>query len=94
MFPEDIIIEPVQTEKAVINREKSIYTFYVHSQATKGQIKEAIKKLFLVDARKINIIKKPAKVRRLRGRAGYTRERRKAVIKLKEGQTIKLFEGA
>lgn len=93
MYAEDVIIEPVQSEKAILMREKGYYVFYVAPYATRGQIREALKTLFSVEAEKINIIQKPGKLKRVRVQVGYSSRRKKAVIKLKPGQEIKVFEG-
>lgn len=91
---EDVLIEPVLSEKANILREQNKYTFKVSSDATKIQIKEAVRKLFnvkVVDCTTINV---QGKVKRLRGRPGRTSSYKKAIVKLAPGETIKVFEGA
>ncbi len=91
---EDVLIEPVLSEKATALREQNKYTFIVSKSATKIQIKEAVRKLFnvkVVDCTTINVL---GKIKRLRGRPGRTASYKKAIVKLAPGETIKVFEGA
>ncbi len=91
---EDVLIEPVLSEKANILREQNKYTFKVSPDASKIQIKEAVRKLFnvkVVDCTTINV---QGKVKRLRGRPGRTSSYKKAIVKLAPGESIKVFEGA
>ena len=90
---EDILIEPVLSEKASALREENKYTFKVLPSASKTQIKEAVRKLFnvkVVDCTTINV---QGKIKRLRGRPGRTASYKKAIVKLAPGETIKVFEG-
>ncbi len=91
---EDVLIEPVLSEMATELREQNKYTFIVRSDASKIQIKEAVRKLFnvkVVDCTTVNV---NGKVKRLRGRPGKTSSYKKAIVKLAPGETIKVFEGA
>ena len=91
---EDILIKPVLSEKATMLREQNKYTFVVSKDATKFQIKEAVRKLFnvkVVDCTTMNV---RGKEKRLRGRPGMTAGYKKAIVKLAPGETIKVFEGA
>jgi len=90
---EDVLIEPVLSEKATALREQNKYTFIVAPSATKIQIKEAVRKLFnvkVVDCTTINV---QGKIKRLRGKPGRTASYKKAIVKLAPGETIKVFEG-
>lgn len=91
---EDVLIEPVLSEKATALREQNKYTFIVNPSATKIQIKEAVRKLFnvkVVDCTTVNV---QGKVKRLRAQPGRTASYKKAIVKLAPGETIKVFEGA
>ncbi|RLD17264.1 MAG: 50S ribosomal protein L23 [Caldiserica bacterium] len=89
----DIIKKPVITEKSTYLREKyNQYVFYVHPKANKIQIKEAVEKLFNVKVEKVNIVKLKGKLRRRGFNVGRTPQRKKAIVKVKEGQKIKIFE--
>ncbi len=92
--PYKVIQKPIITEKAAQLREKeNVYMFYVHPRATKDAIKRSVEKLFSVDVIAVRTINLPGKPRR-RGRfIGRTAARKKAIVKLKEGQTIPVFEG-
>jgi large subunit ribosomal protein L23 len=90
---EDVLIEPVLSEKATALREQNKYTFIVNPSATKIQIKEAVRKLFnvkVVDCTTVNV---QGKVKRLRAQPGRTASYKKAIVKLAPGETIKVFEG-
>ena len=100
MEADRIIIEPVVTEKTNIMREtdKKKYVFKVDSRANKHQILDAVKKLFSVNPLACNIINVKRKPRTARTKSGYkkghTAAWKKAVITLKAGEKIDVFEGA
>jgi large subunit ribosomal protein L23 len=89
---EQIIIEPVITEKAVGERVLSRYVFKVHPKATKVGIAQAVGKLFKVDVLAVNTVHVRAK-RRVLGRSiGSTSSWKKAYVTLKPGQKIEELE--
>jgi large subunit ribosomal protein L23 len=79
---------PVVTEKSVQLLEKNQYTFDVDLKLTKPQIKQLIEELFQVKVMAVNTHRPPKKKR---GR-GYTTARKRAIITVKSGQSIPLFE--
>ena len=89
----NILIEPVLSEKATALREEGKYVFKVHPSATKTQVKEAVSKLFNVTVVKITTVNVLGKVKRVRGKPGKTADWKKAVVRLAPGETIKVFEG-
>lgn len=92
MLPEQIIIEPVITEKAVAERASSRYVFKVHLDATKNGIAQAIEKMFKVRVKAVNTSRVRAK-RRIMGRSfGRTAQWKKAYVSLEEGQKIEELE--
>lgn len=91
---EDILIEPVLTEKANKLREQNKYTFKVLPSADKIQIKEAVHRLFNVKVLSCNVMNVRGKEKRVRGKLGKTAAWKKAIVKLAPGETIKVFEGA
>ncbi|MBN2057527.1 MAG: 50S ribosomal protein L23 [Candidatus Saganbacteria bacterium] len=92
MLPEQIIIEPVITEKAVTDRALSRYVFKVHLDATKIGVAQAIEKLFKVKVRSVNTINVRPK-RRIMGRSvGRTSRWKKAYVTLEQGQKIEELE--
>lgn len=91
---EDVLIEPILSEKATALRDQNKYTFKVVSSATKIQIKEAVRKLFNVKVEDCTTVNVQGKMKRVRGRPGRTASYKKAIVKLAPGETIKVFEGA
>lgn len=90
---EDVLIEPVLSEKATALREQNKYTFIVKSDATKTEIKEAVRRLFNVKVADCTVVNVLGKIKRLRGRPGRTASYKKAIVKLEAGEKIKVFEG-
>ena len=92
----DIIFKPLMTEKSMSLLEDQTYSFYVHPQATKTQIKEAVERLFPnVKVEKVNTLNTHPKKRHRRGyKPGETARRKKAIVKLTPGSNpIEYFEG-
>jgi large subunit ribosomal protein L23 len=87
-----VIVKPRITEKAIGQNDQSVYTFEVRTDATKFQVRAAVKALYNVTPVKVNIVnKKPAK--RLvgsRGREKHVKGVKKAYVYLPKGQTINL----
>ena len=90
---QDILIKPVSSEKANNLREQDKYVFVVHPDATKTQIKDAVRKLFNVKVVSCTTMNVSGKEKRLRGRPGFTASYKKAIVRLAKGETIKVFEG-
>ena len=93
MVYEDILIEPVLSEKATLLREEGKYVFKVHPDANKFEIKEAVRKLYNVIVEKCTVMNVYGKMKRVRGRPGRTSSWKKAIVRLAAGETIKVFEG-
>ena len=89
----DIIVEPVLSEKATALREQNKYVFKVASSATKTQIKAAVSKLFNVKVIGCTTLNVDGKVKRVRGKPGKTSSYKKAIVRIADGETIKVFEG-
>ena len=94
MSPEQIVIEPILTEKSNELRERGVYTFRVNAQVNKIQIKDAVSKLFSVHAVECRVISVKSKPKRTRYAAGRTATWKKAIVKLADGERISVFEGA
>ncbi|MDR1220199.1 MAG: 50S ribosomal protein L23 [Treponema sp.] len=90
---ENILIEPVLSEKANLLREEGKYVFKVDMRANKLQIKEAVAKLFNVHPVSCNVMVVGGKPKRQRGRPGRTAMWKKAIVRLPAGEKIGLFEG-
>lgn len=92
----DVIFKPLMTEKSMALLEEQTYSFYVHPQATKTQIKEAVERLFNnVTVEKVNTLTTHPKRRQRRGaKPGETVRKKKAIVKLTPGSSpIEYFEG-
>ena len=90
------IIRPVVSEKSTLLGDQAKYVFEVAPDANKIQIKHAVEEAFSnrkVQVVTVNIVRVPGKVRR-RGRSvGMTRSWKKAIVTLRAGQRLDLFEG-
>src|SRR4051795_95078 len=88
-----VIIRPVVSEKSYVLASSNKYTFRVHPNAHKTQIRQAIEELFdvgVVDVRTMSVKSKPKR----RGfTSGRTREWKKAIVELHDEDSIELFEG-
>lgn len=91
---QDILIEPLLSEKATSLREHGKYVFKVDPRASKIQIKEAVGRLFGVKVEKCAVINVKGKNRRVRYKMGKTSSWKKAIVSLASGEVIKIFEGA
>jgi large subunit ribosomal protein L23 len=90
---ENILIEPILSEKSNILRESGKYVFKVDPRANKLEIKEAVRRLFNVHPLSCTVMVVGGKPKRLRNRAGYTATWKKAIVKLPKDEKIALFEG-
>ena len=92
--PEEIIIRPVITEKAMMMRESSgRYIFHVPVRASKPVIRSAVEELFKVEVMEVRTIIQHGRFHRVgRGRTRVPNWK-KAIVTLKEGQKIDIFEG-
>lgn len=89
--PRDIIIRPIVSEKSYDLIGQNRYTFEVAKTATKPQIGQAVAEVFGVTVTNVNTMNVTGKPRRLRYAKGKTRDWKKAVVTLKQGDTIDLF---
>ncbi|MSS64100.1 50S ribosomal protein L23 [Velocimicrobium porci] len=91
----DVILKPVITEKSMNAMSEKKYTFYVHTEATKNQIKEAVEKLFDgAKVKSVNTMNLDGKKRRRGAVVGRTAKSKKAIVQLTEDSAdIEIFEG-
>ena len=91
----DVILKPLVTEKSMMAMEEKKYTFSVHPDATKSQVKEAVEKLFEgTKVAKVNTMNLDGKTRRRGRTAGKTAKTKKAIVQLTEdSKEIEIFEG-
>jgi large subunit ribosomal protein L23 len=94
MDADKVIIEPLLTEKSNMQRESGQYVFRVDPRANKIDVMSAMRTLFNVHPVKCNISRVKGKPKRVRYRRGYTSSWKKAVVTLRPGETIGIFEGA
>ena len=90
---EDILLEPVLSEKANMLREQGKYVFKVAQSANKIQIKEAVRRLFNVHPLSCTVMVVGGKPKRLRYREGHTSTWKKAIVRLPKDEKISIFEG-
>jgi large subunit ribosomal protein L23 len=94
MHASQIVLAPIVSEKSYAATVRGSYTFKVHPDAHKTHIRQAIEELFDVKVERVNVIKVQAKPKR-RGTFRGTRPGwKKAVVQLRAGDTIEIFEGA
>ena len=93
MDPSQVIIRPVVSEKSYVLATADKYTFRVHPDAHKTQIKQAIESLFDVKVLEVRTQSVPSKPKRRGLTTGRTRAWKKAVVQVAEGQTIPIFQG-
>lgn len=91
--PHDILVRPVISERSVELMEDNKYTFYVDKKANKSEIKKAVEEVFNVTVTRVNTLMVRGKLRRMGRFEGKTPERKKAIVTLKPGDKIEVFEG-
>jgi large subunit ribosomal protein L23 len=90
----DVIVAPHITEKATLLSEQNAVVFRVANKATKPEIKAAVEALFGVDVVGVNTIVQKGKTKRWKG-VPYTKsDVKKAIVTLKDGQSIDVTTGA
>ena len=87
----DVIRKPLITEKATKALELNQYTFEVDHRAAKPDIKAAVEKLFEVKVVGVSTMNPPRKSRRMGRFAGKRAQIKKAIVRLAEGNSIKIF---
>ena len=93
MEPSQVIIRPVVSEKTFVLAETGKYTFRVHDRAHKTQIRQAIEELFDVKVVEVRTASVKSKPKRRGNIAGRTRRWKKAIVQVREGDTIPIFQG-
>ena len=88
-----VIIRPVVSEKSYVLATADKYTFRVHDKAHKTQIKQAVEELFDVAVLGVRTSAVPSKPKRRGYTAGRTRAWKKAVVQVREGDSIPIFQG-
>jgi len=94
LHPGEVLIRPVISEKSYGGIANNQYTFQVHQDAHKTQVRQAVEQQFDVKVERVNILKVQPKPKR-RGLIKGTRPGwKKAVVQLEPGDSIEIFEGA
>ena len=91
--PRDIIVAPVVSEKSYSVLDQNWYTFLVHPDANKTEIKIAVEKIFNVKVTSVNTLNRPGKTRRTRNGIGKRKDTKRAIVSLAEGDRIDVFGG-
>lgn len=91
----DVILKPIVTEKSMSTMADKKYTFSVHPEATKNQIKEAVEKMFTgAKVASVNTINQDGKTRRRGATSGKTSKVKKAIVQLTaDSAEIEIFSG-
>jgi large subunit ribosomal protein L23 len=96
MHSYEVLRRPVITEKNTMLNAEGKYIFEVARDANKMDVKRAVEEIFNVEVAKVNVINVHGKMRRSLGRRrtmGLTRSWKKAIVTLKPGHRIELYEG-
>ena len=93
MHAGQIVLAPIVSEKSYHGSVHGVYTFRVHSDAHKTQIRQAIEELFDVKVVAVRTSSVKSKPKRRGQTAGRTRQWKKAVVQVREGDTIPIFRG-
>ena len=94
LHPNEVLLAPVVTEKAYGAVDERKYSFHVHPDAHKTQIRQAVEQLFDVKVVRVNVSMVQPKPKR-RGLIKGTRPGwKKAIVELRPGDKIEIFEGA
>ena len=94
LHPSEVLIRPVVSEKSYEQIARNQYTFQVHQDAHKTQVRQAVEELFSVHVEAVNIVKVQPKPKRRGMIKGTKQGWKKAIVQLRPGHTIEFFEGA
>ena len=89
-----LLLTPKISEKAIYLAERGIYVFEVPSSANKIEVAKAVESTFKVNVTDVNMVIAKGKLKLFKRMPGRQRDIKKAMVKLKTGQTIALFEGS
>ncbi|QGG49183.1 50S ribosomal protein L23 [Heliorestis convoluta] len=91
--PYDVLIKPVITEKSMDLTAENKFTFVVNPAANKIEIKHAVEQLFKVKVLDVWTLNVKGKKKRMGKYVGRTSDKKKAIVKLRDGDKIEIFEG-
>ena len=92
--PRDVLLAPVISEKSYGLIEENKYTFLIHPDANKTQIKIAVEQIFGVKVLSVNTINRQGKRKRTRYGIGKRKDTKRAIVTVAEGDRIEIFGGA
>ncbi len=88
----DVLIAPVVSEKSYGLLDVNKYTFVVHPDANKTEIRQAVETIWGVRVLSVNTLNRKGKLKRFRFVAGRRPSSKRAIVKLAEGDKIEIFE--
>ena len=94
LHPNEVLLAPVVSEKSYSLISDRKYSFRVHPKAHKTQVRQAVEELFQVKVERVNISQVKPKPKRRGLHRGTKPGWKKAVVQVREGDTIEIFEGA
>ncbi|MDQ3914640.1 MAG: 50S ribosomal protein L23 [Actinomycetota bacterium] len=90
--PRDVILAPIVSEKSYSLLDQNSYTFKVHPDANKTEIRQAVEAIWGVKVLSVNTLNRKGKLKRFRFVEGRRPGSKRAVVKLAEGDKIEIFE--
>jgi large subunit ribosomal protein L23 len=94
MHASQVVLTPIVSEKSYAGTTSGLYTFRVHEDAHRTQVRQAVEELFDVKVKRVNILTVKAKPKRRGQFKGVRPGWKKAIVQLHPGHTIEFFEGA
>jgi large subunit ribosomal protein L23 len=95
LHPNEVLLAPVVSEKSYAQiEENNTYSFRIHPDAHKTQVRQAVEELFAVKVLRVNIAMVQAKPKRRGFHRGTKPGWKKALVQLKPGDSIEIFQGA
>lgn len=89
----DILRYPITTEKSTAMSENGQYFFVVRKDATKKDIKDAVEHIFDVKVKSVNTLIRKGKIKTFRGRQALLSDKKRAIVRLEDGESITLVSG-
>ena len=93
LHPNEVLLAPVVSEKSYAEIENGKYSFRVHADAHKTQVRQAVEELFNVKVLRVNVSKVQSKPKRRGAIKGTKPGWKKAIVQLRPGDSIEIFEG-
>ncbi len=94
LHPNEVLLAPVVSEKSYAQIDNRKYSFRVHPDAHKTQIRQAVEELFDVKVERVNILMVQPKPKRRGIHRGFKPGWKKAIVQLRVGDEIEIFSGA